>query len=84
MVDKEKLEEDYRWFMSNTETLYKEHGGKIAVVKNKSILGIYDEFLEALETTRKTHELGTFIIQQIYKDKNENTNLRSGYGIYGG
>jgi hypothetical protein len=72
-------EQDYLWFLENMESLYKEHGNKIAVVKNKSVLGIYDDFESALENTRKTEELGTFIIQNIYENKNRMDVLTTGY-----
>ena len=72
-------EQDYLWFLENMESLYKQHGNKIAVIKNKSILGIYEDFESALETTRKTEELGTFIIQKIFENKSKMEVVTSGY-----
>jgi len=77
-------EQDYLWFLENMESLYNEHGNKIAVIKNKSILGIYEDFESALETTRKTEELGTFIIQDIYESKEKTPKLKTGYLIIEG
>ena len=83
MTDNEQQKQDYLWFIENTESLYKKHGGKIAVIKNKSVLGIYDQFTDALETTRKSEKLGTFIIQVIYENKGKMAVTTSGYMVEG-
>jgi hypothetical protein len=57
---------DFNYFLENMENLYRSHGHKFVAVKNKNILGIYDNFNEALESTLKTEELGTFIIQECF------------------
>ena len=62
-------ETDFSYFLENMEELYKTYGHKFAAVKNKGILGVYDTFNEALETTMKTEEFGTFLIQEIFTDK---------------
>jgi hypothetical protein len=74
-------DQDYEYFLENMESLYKTHGDKIAVVKNNSILGVYNEFNEALETTLKTEELGTFLIQKIYESKDKIEVMTSGYAV---
>lgn len=76
-------EQDYLWFLENMESLYKEHGNKIAVVKDKFILGIYKDFETALETASKTEELGTFIIQKIFENKSKMEVVTSGYMVCG-
>jgi len=32
---------DYQWFLENMPSIYNEHGKKIAVIKNKIILGTF-------------------------------------------
>jgi len=57
---------DFQYFLENMDALYREHGQKFVAVKNQSILGVYDNFSEAFESTLKTEELGTFIVQECF------------------
>jgi hypothetical protein len=59
-------DQDFNYFLENMENLYHVHGHKFVAVKNKGILGIYGTFNEALESTLKTEELGTFLIQECF------------------
>jgi fibrillarin-like rRNA methylase len=61
--------QDFEFFLQNMEGFYKTYGQKFVAVKNQSILGSYDSFNEALDTTLKTEELGTFLIQEIFEDE---------------
>jgi len=57
---------DFNYFLENMESFYSTYGQKFVVVKNRSVLGVYDNFDDALETTLKTEELGTFLIQECF------------------
>lgn len=59
-------DQDFNYFLDNMESLYNVHGHKFVAVKNMDILGVYDNFDEALENTLKTEELGTFLIQECF------------------
>ena len=71
MTDKELQDIDFYWFLNNTESLYKEHGSKLAVIKNKCLMNLFNDFDTALKKTLETEKLGTFIIQKIYENKNK-------------
>lgn len=83
MTENENQKQDYQWFLENMESIYKEHGRKVAVIKNKSVLGIYEQFTDALEATQKTEKLGTFIIQNIFESKYKMDITTSGYMVRG-
>jgi hypothetical protein len=55
--------DDYQFFLDNQEKFHKEYPGKFLVIKNKEILGVYEDQVEAYTETTKEHEPGTFIIQ---------------------
>jgi len=59
-------DQDFDFFVQNIEKLHKTYGHKFLAIKNSSILGAYFTFNEALETTLKTAELGTFLIQECF------------------
>jgi hypothetical protein len=60
---------DFDYFLNNLESLYKQYGHKFVVVKNEGILGVYDTFETALYTTLKTEQLGTFLVQECFENK---------------
>ena len=79
MTDKEQQDQDFKWFLDNIESLFKQYGDKVAVVKNKIILSVHDTFSEALEDAKKTEKLGTFLVQRIYESKNKINPCFSGH-----
>jgi hypothetical protein len=56
-------ETDYKWFVENYNDLFKKYGHSYLAIKNKEVIGEYDNFSTAVHETTKTHELGTFIVQ---------------------
>ena len=81
MTDKEMQDNDYQWFLDNTEELYKIHGEKFAAIKNKSILGIYNDYDSGIEETMKKEELGTFLVQKLLENKDD-IQIHSGTGYF--
>ena len=64
-------DQDFDYFLENINSLYKKYGHKFVAVKNQNILGAYESFNEALDTTLQTEKLGTFLIQEIFDNKEE-------------
>lgn len=60
---------DFDYFTSNYQDLYKQYGHKFLAIKNKKILGAYDSVPDAIENLSKTHEIGTYIIQECTGDE---------------
>ena len=64
-------DKDFDYFLANMQNLFSKHGHKFVAVKNQSILGVYDTFNDALENTLKSEELGTFLVQECFDNKEE-------------
>ena len=62
---------DYDYFVENMRALYKKHGRKFLVIKNQSVLAVYDTFEQAYDETLKHEKLGTFLIQECFKNEKE-------------
>jgi hypothetical protein len=62
---------DYEYFTKNLKELYAKYGHKFIVIKNEEVIGAYDTFDVAFDTTMQTEELGTFIIQECVSDPTE-------------
>lgn len=58
------LKSEYEWYLANKAELLKAHRGKVLVIKNGTILGIYDSEANAVRETATNHELGTFLVQK--------------------
>jgi len=63
------MDKDFDFFLQNMEKLYKVHGQKFVAIKDHNILGAYDTFNEALKTTLEKEELGTFLIQECFENR---------------
>jgi len=57
------LTEQFNWYLENQENLVERYNGKILVIKDKEIAGVYDSEDEALIEATKRFGLGNFIIQ---------------------
>jgi len=62
---------DFDYFLQNMENLYQVHGHKYVAVKNQGVLGVYDTFQNAYETTVKTEEVGSFLIQECFDSRDK-------------
>jgi hypothetical protein len=51
--------------------LYSKYGHKFLAIKNAGVIGVYDTFDSAIRETIKTEKLGTFLIQECFRNKQE-------------
>ena len=58
------LQDELQFFKENQAQLLKQYEGKILVIKDKQVVGVYNSELEAYNEAQKKFELGTFIIQK--------------------
>jgi hypothetical protein len=62
-------EKSFEWFKTHIGELYKEHGaGKFLAIKDCHVIGVYDSFKIALDTTKQTEKRGSFIVQENVPD----------------
>jgi len=66
-------DKDFNWFLLNYKEIFKKYGHSFLVIKNEHILGSYNSFKEAVETTKLSEELGTFIVQECNGDESAYT-----------
>lgn len=63
-MDNNNLEKEFQYFLDHQSELVKRYGGKFIVIKNQTVIGVYDNETEAFTETQKQHQLGTFLIQE--------------------
>lgn len=54
---------DFNWFLDNYEDLFKEYGKKEIAIKNKSVIGVFDDTTSALKELNKSYKIGEYILQ---------------------
>ncbi len=58
------LKAEFEWYLKNQGELIKKYNGKVIVIKDQKVIGVYDSEMEAVTETSKTEDLGTFLVQK--------------------
>lgn len=61
------LEAEFKFYLNHQDNLVAKYDGKFVVIKGQTVLGAYDDELTAVSETSKSHEIGTFLVQQVSK-----------------
>ena len=61
----QNLQKEYDFYLEHQAELAREHLGRVLVIKGEEVIGVFDSELEAVNTTKKEHELGTFLVQRV-------------------
>ncbi|MGN0022930.1 MAG: hypothetical protein ACI352_02750 [Elusimicrobiaceae bacterium] len=75
------INKNYAFFKKNMAVLYAKYGHKFVVIKEEKVIGVYDNEDIALIETLKTEKLGTFIIQELNENEEDNTHHFQ-YNVY--
>ena len=67
------LEKEFKYYIDHQNELIDEYNEKFIVIKNCTVIGVYDSDLEAIEETSKKEELGTFLVQKCEPGKESYT-----------
>ena len=59
------LKREFEYYLAHQAELVAQHNGKILVIKDQKIIGIYDDQVKAVTETQKTHKLGSFLVQKV-------------------
>lgn len=59
------LLKEFNYYLANQDKFVKDYDGKVIVLQNQKIIGVYDSIPEAVHTTQKSYELGTFLVQKV-------------------
>ena len=59
------LQQEFDFYLANQDEMVAKYDGKVIALKDGEVLGAYDDELTAIAETRKSHELGTFLIQRV-------------------
>ena len=63
-----QLDREFEFYRINKESLLSKYENKFIVIVGHEIIGVFDNEMEAINNTRKTHQLGTFFVQHVIED----------------
>ncbi len=64
---------DYKWYEENCKELYERYGDSYIAIKDRTVLGSYATYAEAVRHTSQKYELGSFIVQKCADSVEANT-----------
>ena len=59
------LKEEFEFYLKHQDELVSRHEGRIVAIKGHQLLGVYDNYGQAISETTKEHALGTFLLQKV-------------------
>jgi hypothetical protein len=59
-----QLKREFDYFRENQEELVDKYKGKVVVIKECRVVGVFDNEIEAVEQASKVHDVGTFLVQR--------------------
>ena len=66
-----RLKEELEYYIAHQDEFVEQYDGKVIVIKDRTVLGMFDDELTAVTETKKSHELGTFLVQRVSKGDTE-------------
>ena len=67
------LEKEFAYYLEHQDEFAEKYHGKFVVIKNCAVISVYNSEIEAIDTTKKDHELGTFFVQKCEKGDQNTT-----------
>lgn len=59
------LQKEFEYYLAHQSEMVEKYDGEFVVIKNCTVLGVYEDELTAATETQKEHKLGTFLIQKV-------------------
>lgn len=59
------LKQEFDHYLLNQAFFVKSYEGKVIVLKERKVVGVYDSFGQAYWGAQENHKLGTFLIQKV-------------------
>lgn len=69
------LEKEFRFYLDHQDELVEKYEGKVIVIKDLAVIGVYDSEFEAVTETSQTEEMGTFIVQRCEPGPESHTQM---------
>ena len=61
------LQSNFQYYLDHQDDMVEQYDGRVIVLKDHQVIGVYDDELTAISETSKVHQLGTFLVQLVSK-----------------
>lgn len=58
------LKKEFEYYRRNHQELVEEYDGKVIVIKDQRVIGVFSSEMEAIDEVSKTEPRGTFLVQE--------------------
>lgn len=58
------LKDEFQYYIDHQDELVQLYRGKVIVIKDGKVIGVYGSDMEAVTETSKVYEMGTFLVQK--------------------
>jgi hypothetical protein len=59
------LKQEFEYYLAHKADFLAKYKGKFIVLKDKQVIGTFDNRLTAIQETMKSHPLGSFLVQHV-------------------
>ena len=59
------LRDEFQYYLDHQAELAAQYEGKVIVIKDHRVIGVYSSEIEAIRQTTKEHALGTFLVAAV-------------------
>lgn len=63
------LDREYNYYKQNQKTFLEKYRGKVLVIRDEKIIGVYEDEATAYKESVSKYGLGTFLIQKCVPDR---------------
>ena len=68
-----QLKDEFDFYLAHQDSFVEKYNGKVIVLKNHEVIGVYQSKAEAFAEVAQEHEKGTFLIQGVSEGDREYT-----------
>lgn len=69
------LKSEFRYYLDNKADFLAKYRDRFVVIKDHKVIGVFDDRLIAINETRKSHDMGTFLVQLV-TEKDEQVRVK--------
>lgn len=72
-MDNIMLDKEFNYYLKHQNELVEKYNGKVLVIKDETVIGVFDDELTAINETSKKYEVGTFLVHKCGPGKDNYT-----------
>jgi len=58
------LEKEFEYYVEHQDELVRKYSGKILVIKDQKVIGVFENEIEAINEASRDNEIGTFFVHR--------------------